>query len=193
MQIAQPGLASADPVCVYDMRMDDLHEHYRPDLRDFARYGVLDAYELTDEEIAALLEVWRWAVWNARESPSDEVREAVVTLQRHLAHAHDIEVEYNTAGLLKTSIEPLIYLRVLRDLPEAIAYFVTHPLAFIRAIVQAGRVNISPLRGAHGEPLGYPKRALPRRLRAPDLLRRTYWKRVSGYTFAERKKMDYWW
>ncbi|MDZ4771194.1 MAG: hypothetical protein SGJ24_18895 [Chloroflexota bacterium] len=173
--------------------MDDPHAHYRPDLKDFARYGILDAYELTDEEIAALLEVWRWAQWRARESPSDEVREAVASLQRHLANAHNVEVEYNTAGLLKGAIEPLMYLRVLRDLPGAIIYFVIHPLAFVRALIQVRRLDVAPVRGQNGEPLGYPKENLPRAARAPDLLKRAYWKQVSAFTFAERKRMDYWW
>ncbi|MBL8133941.1 MAG: hypothetical protein JNL42_18915 [Anaerolineae bacterium] len=167
--------------------------YFRADLKDFVRYGVLDAYELTDEEIAALLEVWRWSVWTERETPDDDVRAALVRLQRALAHQHDAEVEYNTAMLLKQEIEPLLYLRTLRDLPAALFFFVTHPLALLRALRHARRAKVPPLRGQDGEPLGYPTDALPSRLRPPDLLKRAYWKQVSPYTFAQRKRMDYWW
>lgn len=170
-----------------------MSEHYQTDLKDFARYGVLDAYELTDEEIAALLEVWRWAFWTERSCPSDEVRDAVVRLQRHLAQVYDTEVEYNTAMLLKQEIEPLVHLRVLRDLPKAFQYFLRHPLELVRAMLHVGRAQVPPLRGQDGEPLGYPREQLPKKLHAPDLLKRAYWRQVSPFTFAQRKSMDYWW
>jgi hypothetical protein len=174
--------------------MDDRHGHFRPDLKDFTRYGTLDAYELTDEEIAALLEVWRWTSWRTRETPADEVRDRVAALQRQLAHTSDVEVEYNTAGLLKGAIEPLIYLRVLVDLPRALLWFARHPLALARALLAVRRLRrVQPARGQNGEPLGYPIESLPPHLYAPDLLKTTYWKQVSPFTFAERKRLDYWW
>ncbi len=170
-----------------------MDEFYRSDLKDFARHGVLDAYELTDEDIAHLLEVWRWSVWTERDDVSDEVRAALATLQRHLANNHNIEVEYNTAMLLKETAEPLLYLRVLRDFPDAILYFICHPLRYLRAVWHSHRANVPPQRNTNGDPLGYPVERMPGKLRAPDLLRRHYWHRVSSYTFAERKRLDYWW
>ncbi|MBK8022101.1 MAG: hypothetical protein IPK19_11910 [Chloroflexi bacterium] len=157
------------------------------------RYGTLDAYELTDEEVVALLEVWRWTVWTERDTPADDVRAALIRLQRHLAKEFDTEVEYNTAVLLKQEIEPLLYLRVLRDIPAAILYFVTHPVELVRAMLHARRADVPPLRGQNGEPLGYPRHRLSTRLRAPDLLKRAYFKQLSPFTFAQRKQMDYWW
>lgn len=170
-----------------------MNDHLRSDLKDFARYGTLDAYELTDEEIAELLEVWRWSVWTERSSPHDDVRAAVATLQRHLAQHHDVEVEYNTAMLLKQEIEPLVFLRVIHELPGAVLYFLRHPLELIRAMRHARRVNVAPVRNHNGEPLGYPRERLPKHLHAPDLLKRSYWRQLSPYTFAQRKQMDYWW
>src|SRR5664279_3837669 len=104
---------------------------YKDDLVDFTRYGKLDAYELTDEELAHMLEVWRWSVGSHDGSPDEDVRAAAQGLQRHLAHAHNIEVEYNTALLLKQEIEPLIYLRALLHVPHALAYFLRHAPALI--------------------------------------------------------------
>ena len=170
-------------------------DFYRDDLTDFARYGKLDAYELTDEELACLLEVWRWSVSRQRSSPVDDVRDAARRLQRHLAQVHNIEVEYNTALLLKQEIEPLIYLRTLLDVPKALAYFLRHGVALLRAIRQQQRyAQIVPVRDSDGVPLGYPRtefKAL--HARPPDVLSRRYWRQLSPYSFADRKRLDYWW
>ena len=170
-------------------------DYYRDDLLDFVRYGKLDAYELNDEDLAALLEVWVWSVERERTSPADDVREISCRLQRHLARVHNIEVEYNTALLLKQEIEPLIYLRALLDLPKAIAYFLTHGRAFLRAVRQRRRCRqILPVRDTDGAPRGYPRRALDdRQVHPPDVLHRPYWRQLSPYSFEDRKRLDYWW
>ncbi len=165
----------------------------RADLQDFARYGKLDAYELTDEELAHLLEVWRWSVWTGRGAPADEVRATTYQLQRELARLHNIEVEYNTAHLLKQEIEPLLHLHALINAPKALWYLLKNGRALIRAWMQMRRYQrTKPLCDADGAPLGYPRRALGRR-RAPDLWAQPYWHQVSPYTFEQRKRMDYWW
>ncbi len=170
-------------------------DYYQDDLVDFTRYGKLDAFELTDEELARLLEVWRWSVWNARHSPEDDVREAARRLQRRLAHAHNVEVEYNTALLLKQEIEPLLHLRALLDAPKALAYFLRHGVAFVRAIRQRRRLNrVTPVRDHQRRP-GRLSASGARcaHVRPPDVLRRHYWHQLSFYSFEERKRLDYWW
>lgn len=165
----------------------------RGDLKDFARYGKLDAYELTDEEVAHLLDVWRWSVWTSHGEPADDVREACYQLQRHLARNYNVEVEYNTAHLLKQEIESLIYLRALLNAPKALWYFVRRFGAFIRALLWIQRYRrVKPVRDHSGALLGFPRNALCQR-RAPDLLKRPYWRQLSPYTFEQRKRMDYWW
>lgn len=170
-------------------------DYYRDDLVDFARYGKLDAYELTDEELARLLEVWRWSVWSGRQSPEDDVREASRRLQRRLAHGHNIEVEYNTTLLLKQEVEPLLYLRTLIDVPKALAYFARHGFALLRALRQHRRFSrLAPARDHNGAPIGYPRPTLDAmRVRPPDVLHRHYWHQLSFYSFEERKRLDYWW
>ncbi len=180
--------------------MDDdaRHDGYREDLIDFVRYGRLDAYDLTDEELAQMLEVWRWAVWYERHQPSapdHDVLAASRRLQRTLAKEHDIEVEYNTALLMKQEIEPLMYLRVLLDVPRALSYFLRPRgwLSFFCAILQARRYKrIPPIIDERTEKPAYP-RMYGCKGRAPDLLKRPYWRQLSPYTFQDRKKMDYWW
>lgn len=170
-------------------------DYYRSSLVDFARYGKLDAFELTDEELARMLEVWRWSVWAERSSPDDDVRAAAQRLQRNLARDHNIEVEYNTALLLKQEIEPLIYLRVLLDFPRALLYFLRGGGALVRALRQHRRCRqVSPTRDPHGAPLGYPRQELDSTpMRAPDVLRRPYWRQLSPHNFEQRKRLDDWW
>ncbi|PJF26743.1 MAG: hypothetical protein CUN53_06695, partial [Phototrophicales bacterium] len=74
-----------------------MKEAYRDDLSDFIRYGKLDAYELTDEELARLLEVWRWAEWKRRTHPTAidyDIIDAAKRLQARLARERNVEVEY---------------------------------------------------------------------------------------------------
>lgn len=170
-------------------------DYYRGNLVDFARYGKLDAFELTDEELARMLEVWRWAVWSERSSPADDVRAAAQRVQRQLAREHNVEVEYNTALLLKQEIEPLVYLRVLLDFPKALLYFLRSGSAFFRALRQHRRCQqVSPARDTNGAPLGYPRQSLDDlNVRAPDVLQRHYWRQLSPYNFEQRKRLDDWW
>lgn len=170
-------------------------DFYRDDLVDFTRYGRLDAYELTDEELAHLLEIWRWSVWKGRASPEDDVRVAAQRLQRHLAQAHNVEVEYNTTLLLKQEIEALAYLRVLLDLPKALLYFVRNGGALFRALRQHRRYSrITPVRDTNGLPLGYPRALIDAlRMQPPDVLQRPYWRQLSPHSFEDRKRLDEWW
>jgi hypothetical protein len=169
--------------------------YYRDDLSDFTRYGKLDAYELTDEELAHLLEVWRWSVGRQTCAPEDEVRAASQRLQRQLARTRNVEVEYNTALLLKQEIEPLIYLRTLLNAGRAVAYFLRHGGALLEALRQYRRCKrIAPVRDTEGAPLGYPRGVLSdSHMHAPDVLHRPYWRQLSPHTFEDRKRLDEWW
>lgn len=177
-----------------------MKEAYRDDLSDFIRYGKLDAYELTDEELARLLEVWRWAEWKRRTHPTaidHDIIDAAKRLQARLARERDVEVEYNTALLLKSEIEALMFARALLDFPRAVAYFL-HPrrwLSLLRAFIRVRRYNrIAPLQDAYGSPLGYPAAKLDAVCgRPPDLLKRRYWRQLAPHSFEERKRLDYWW
>lgn len=180
--------------------MPQLPDGYDDDLTPFVRHGLLDAYELTDDELARMLELWRWGVWKRRTMPSapdHDVRDAAQKLQRHLAQTHDLEVEYNTIYLLKTEIEPLMYLRVLLDVPRAMAYFLRPKgiISFVRALVRArryGKIDSVPAEGA--QHLLYPRETLDEfHGRAPNLLKRRYWRQLSPHTFDERKRLDAWW
>lgn len=170
-------------------------DFYQDDLLDFVRYGRLDAYELTDDELARLLEVWRWSVWVQRRSPADDVREAAQRLQRHLARDHNVEVEYNTALLLKQEIEPMLYWRVLLDVPKAIGYFLRNSRALFHAFRQQRRCQkVIPVRNTDGVPLGYPRETFDAlHVRPPDVLHRRYWRQLSSHTFEDRKRLDDWW
>lgn len=175
---------------------DAIHE----DLVEFVRHGNLDAYELTDEELAQMLEVWRWSVWRRMQAPSapdHDVIEQSQWLQRRLAREFDLEVEYNTTLLLKQELEPLMQLRVLLNAPRACAYFV-NPRRFLllwRTLWRALRYNrIVPVRERNRDAPGYPSDQLRRYAgRAPDLLRRPYWRQLSHHSFAVRKRLDLWW
>lgn len=170
------------------------------DLEEFARYGKLDAYELTNDEIAHLLELWRWTAWQHRNHPSGpdhDILDAVQKLQRQLAQTHDIEMEYNTALLLKQELEPLMHLRVLLDVPKALRYFLC-PKGIIKlmlAVRQAVRYRaIQAIRDTRRGGSGFPRRVLDGyHGRAPDLLKRHYWRQLSPYSFEQRKRMDFWW
>jgi hypothetical protein len=177
-----------------------MNEAYQDDLSDFVRHGRLDAYELTDEELAYMLEVWRWSQWTARNQPSAldyDVIDAAQTLQRRLAHEKNIEVEYNTALLLKSEVEPLMILRVLFCVPRAVAYCLNPRRWWMlaRAWRQTRRYRrLRPLQDAYGNVLGYAEADMTTlHPRAPDLLKRRYWRQLSPYSFADRKRLGYWW
>jgi hypothetical protein len=54
--------------------------------------------------------------------------------------------------------------------------------------------RIDPVIDAEGRWVGYPRRRLERfRGRAPDLMRRKYWRPLGGESYAERKRSDVWW
>ncbi|MCS7071016.1 MAG: hypothetical protein NZM00_05885, partial [Anaerolinea sp.] len=54
--------------------------------------------------------------------------------------------------------------------------------------------RIVPVIDASGRRTGYPRRLLERfRGRAPDLMRRKYWRPLAGETYEERKRTDVWW
>jgi hypothetical protein len=170
------------------------------DLSEFARYGKLDAYELTDDELARLLELWRWTAWIHRTTPSGpdhDILNEAHNLQRRLAQTHNIEMEYNTALLLKQELEPLMYLRVLLDVKRALRYFLRPRgmVALFRALRQVARYRkLAPVRDRQRGGYGYPRTALEQfRGRSPDLLKRRYWRQLSPYSYDERKRMDYWW
>jgi hypothetical protein len=176
-------------------------EAYCDDLSDFARNGSLDAYELTDEELAQLLELWRWSVWRRVNQPTSvdyNVLQQARQMQRRLAHEHNLEVEYNTALLLKQEIEPLMHARALLSASDALTYF-AHPRRFLslfRALWQIMRYQqIAPMRSEQdGTPEGYPLPLLARfRARIPNMIKRPYWRQLHPHTFDERKRHDEWW
>ncbi|MCC6614408.1 MAG: hypothetical protein IT320_13085 [Anaerolineae bacterium] len=175
---------------------DAIHD----DLIEFVRHGSLDAYELTDEELAQMLEVWRWGVWRRMQAPSapdHDVIEQSQRLQRRLAREYNLEVEYNTALLLKQELEPLMNLRMLLNAPRACAYFI-HPrrwLALWQTLWRVLRYNqIIPVPERNQDSPGYPCDQLQRHAgHAPDLLRRPYWRQLSFHSFAARKRLDLWW
>lgn len=175
-------------------------EEVREDLSEFARYGRLDAYELTDDELARLLEVWRWHAWTQGQdlaAADRAVIDRVRALQRRLAHTHDIETEYNTALLLKQEIEPLMHLRTLADALASLRYCLNPRvwLSLARALLRIRRYRrIRPVTDSDGARIGYPRRLLARfRGHAPDLMRRKYWRPLHDETYAERKRSDAWW
>jgi hypothetical protein len=112
-----------------------------------------------------------------------------------MAQAHNVEVEYNTALLLKQEIEPLVYLRTLLDLPKALFYFLRSGGALIRAFRQHRRYRqIAPVRDSNGAPLGYPRALLDAlHMQPPDVLHRAYWRQLSPHNFEDRKRLDDWW
>ncbi len=175
---------------------DALHD----DLTDFVRHGRLDAYELTDEELAQMLEVWRWSVWRRMQRPSapdHDIIEQSQRLQRWLAHEHNLEVEYNTALLLKQELEPLMYLRILLSVPRALAYFLS-PRRFLALWLALWRVaryqRVGPIRIQDDGEQDYPLELIQRYAgRPPDLLKRPYWRQLSHHSFATRKRHDLWW
>ena len=143
-----------------------------------------------------MLEVWRWSVGRHDGSPDEDVRAAAQGLQRHLARAYNVEVEYNTALLLKQEIEPLIYLRTLLHVPQALGYFLRHaPRAASRRYASIVAIsNSSPVRDTNGAPLGYPRPVLDTyHADPPDMLHRPYWRQLSPYDFEDRKRLDDWW
>lgn len=169
-------------------------DFYRDDLADFARYGRLDAYELTDEELAQMLEVWRWSVARQRSAPADDVRATAQQLQRSLARSRNVEVEYNTTLLLKQEAEALVHLRALANALLALGYFVRHAASLLRAVRQYRRYSrIAPVRDTDGAALGYPRHLLDAYHQPPpDVLHRPYWRQLSPYNFEDRKRLDDW-
>ncbi len=170
-----------------------MKDAFAEDLSDFIRNGKLDAYELTDDELAAFLEVWRWAVWRQRTLPTGpdaDVVDAAQQFQTMMKQTHGVEVDYNTLLLLRQELEPLMYLRVLRELRRAICYFLQP-----RNLIALFRTRARVRRYEHTAPLvdwrtyqkGYPRAAMSQfEDPAPDLLQRKYWRRVGPDTPVKR-------
>ncbi len=174
-----------------------MRDAYSDDLSDFIRHGTLDCYELTDEELARFLELWRWTVWTRRNQPSGpdfEVVDAVTRLQDHLDKAYGVEIEYNTMLLLRQELEPLMYMRVLANVPRAIGYFLRprNLLALARSLRRTHRYHdVAPVMQHDGE-RGYPSTVLDQlHERPPDLLRRKYW--TTRLSFERRHWPHLWW
>lgn len=166
---------------------------------DYVRFGILDAYELTDDELARLLELWRWTVWTERRTPNGidrDIQQAAQGLQRDLAE-RGIDLEYNTALLLKQEVEALLHWRVLAEVPRALWYFVRRLrlAALVRALRQSRRYDrLRPNHSEQGADRGYPRMALEAyRGRAPDLLRRRYWRSLTPHSFEQRRRLKWWW
>jgi|GEM_PF-838609 hypothetical protein len=169
-------------------------------LTDFARYGILDAYELNDKDLAHLLELWRWTAWTERTTPSSvdhDILDAVHRLQQRLADQHGIDMEYNTAALFKQEIEALMFWCTLRSAPAALWYFVrrVRVWALIRAIRRSRRYDrLETARGQRRQDRGYPRPLLERfNGRPPDLLKRRYWRPLTPHSFEERRRDERWW
>ncbi|MBC7814244.1 MAG: hypothetical protein H7175_24025 [Burkholderiales bacterium] len=180
-------------------------DSYHDDLSDFIRHHRLDAYELTDDELAEFLEVWRWSLWmNHREPsiPDADVLDSTRQLQRRMAHEHNVEVDYNTLLLLKQEAEPLMYLRVLTAVPRAVLYFLRLRglWALFCSLRRVRRYEwLDKVVDKQREPQGHIQRRLYPRLllerlreRAPDLAKRAYWRPLSSTSLDERKRLDFW-
>lgn len=172
---------------------------FRDDLSDFIRYHKLDAYELTDEELAAFLDVWRWSVWTTRNQPSApdaDVLDVVRDIQRRMAHEHNVEVDYNTILLLKQEAESLMHLRVLYAVPRAVLYFlrVRGLWALVQSIRRIRRYHrMETAIDPHTKRRAYPRHILDTlREAVPDLIKRPYWRPLSSATLDERKRSDTW-
>lgn len=178
-----------------------MQDVYHDDLRDFVRNGRLDAYELTDAELARFLELWRWSAYTRRTTPSSpdfDAYDMVERLERHLYRNHNIEIEYNTRLLLRSELEAMMYMNVLLEAPRALLYFINPQnwlttIATLRNIRRARRIK--PVLGEQErECRGYPRRLLNQaRLPRIDLLARTYWRQISPHTTKERIQDDMWW
>jgi hypothetical protein len=181
------------------MRKHDPADGVDSDLHEYARREQLDAYELTDRELAELLEVWRWRVWHThtRPTPTDrDAAEAVRALRRQLAREHDLDLDYNTFYLLREECTPLLHLRALWAGYDALVWF-AHPRRwplFWRTLWRAWRCARTPSVPEEAAPhLLYPRDRLERaRLHAPDLLRRRYWRPIGGASLDVRKQTDEW-
>ena len=119
-----------------------MKDAFAEDLSDFIRNGKLDAYELTDEELADFLEVWRWAAWRRRTLPSGpdaDIVDTALQFQAMMQQTHGVEVDYNTFLLLRQELEPLMYLRILRELRRALLYFLQprNLVALVRTLARA--------------------------------------------------------
>jgi hypothetical protein len=169
-------------------------------LLDFVRFDALDAYELTDDELARLLELWRWTALHRRQQPNGidyDIQEAVRSLQRELAEQHGIDLEYNTALLLKQEIEAQMHWRALCDAPRAMWYFVQRAriIALVRAIFRQRRyARIDAGHSERSRDRGYPREQLAAfNARPPNLLRRRYWRSLTPHDFEARRRMKWWW
>lgn len=170
-------------------------------MTDFVRYGMLDAYELNDDDLAQMLELWRWTVWMRANQPNGidhDVLEAVHSLQRKLAQNQNADLEYNTAILLKQDIEALMYLRCLFNAPRAVWYFARRMRVFtlMRAFIQSRRYSKMQRSYSEGSAAnrGYPRHALEHfHGKAPDMMKRHYWRSLTFKTFQERKHCEMWW
>lgn len=173
---------------------------YHDDLRDFIRHGKLDAYELTDDELARFLELWRWGVYHRRNEPSAadyDTFDAVERLEQHLYHTYGVTVEYNTRLLLRQELEAFVHLNLVLQGWRSLWYFLRPDRIFalvrsVRNIRRAKRVR--PILGEQElECRGYPRRVLDEaRLPRIDLLRRRYWRRINSKSPEERLKARRW-
>lgn len=176
-----------------------MQDVYHDDLRDFVRHGKLDAYELTDAELARFLELWRWSAYTRRTAPTApdyDTHDVVNRLERHLYHEFGIEIEYNTRLLLLQQAEPLMYMSVLMSVREAVVYFVWHPMAFFQSLRHIRRARrVKPVLGEQRmECRGYPRGVMHKQqLPNTNLLKRRYWRRLSQHTPQHRLEQDQWW
>jgi hypothetical protein len=176
-----------------------MRDIYADDLSDFIRNGKLDGYELTDEELAQFLEVWRWTVWTRYGTPSvpdHTIVDAVQHLQAHMEQRYGVEVDYNTLLLLREELEPLMYMRVLWDIKRVVLYFLRprNMLLLLRTLSRARRYNrTQPLRDFRTHRFGYAKADMEQvHEQAPDLVRRKYWHRLGASLQEMRKRPDWW-
>lgn len=170
-----------------------MKDAFADDLSDFIRNGKLDAYELTDEELAEFLEVWRWSVWRRRTQPTGpdaDVADATYQFQNVMQREHGVEVDYNTLLLLRQELEPLMVLRILREFRQALFYFLQprNLPALFRSLARARRYQrTAPHVDWRTHRQGYPRIAMTHiEDPAPDLLQRKYWRRVGPDTPVKR-------
>ncbi|MFO7323182.1 MAG: hypothetical protein DIU68_015750 [Chloroflexota bacterium] len=172
-----------------------MRDAFCEDLSDFIRNDKLDAYELTDDELAQFLEVWRWATWRRRTRPNAvdaDIADAVQQLQTSMMEQYGVEVDYNTLLLLRQELEPLMYWRILAEFRRALVYFL-HPrnlLSLLKTLRRVSRyAKLDPLVDRRTYRRGYPRLAMgslhdP----APDLLKRHYWRQVGMTSAIERRR-----
>lgn len=176
-----------------------MKDAYADDLSDFIRNGKLDGYELTDEELAQFLEVWRWSMWTRYGTPSvpeHNINDAVHRLQAHMLQCYGVEVDYNTMLIMRQELEPLMYLRVWWDMRRVLLFFLKPQnwLALVRSVIRARRYEqLHPLEDRRTRQRGYAKADMERvNERAPDLVRRKYWHRLGASPIEQRERPGWW-